>query len=320
MMGAMKKLSKKLTYDASADAVAAMLDDPAFREAVSSASASSAARSPSTATWRGSSRCAPPTTSRPSPRSSSATRSTSCRPRPGPPRTAPTWSSPSPASRARRSARCALVESGDTTTETVELDVKVKIPLVGGKIEGLIADMLGHGARRRAPGRRGVARAADRRAGPPSRRQRPRRVAPRPASSRRRTRTTSPSTTNGPKASSSVSACSTGCRAPGATAGGGRGRSRPHPPPPRRGRATSAHVRVAVVLRRDERLLDRARRGPAQQVDRGAGLVVGARGPAAAERLLADDRAGRLVVDVEVAGREAQRLARPRDRRAGPGR
>ncbi len=35
-----------------------------------------------------------------------------------------------------------LVEDPDGTTETVNLSVKVNIPLVGGKIEGLIADML----------------------------------------------------------------------------------------------------------------------------------------------------------------------------------
>jgi hypothetical protein len=35
-----------------------------------------------------------------------------------------------------------LTESGGTTTELVELEIKVNIPLVGGKIEGLIADML----------------------------------------------------------------------------------------------------------------------------------------------------------------------------------
>ena len=69
----------------------------------------------------------------------------------------------------------------------------------------------------------------------------------------------------------------------------------------------SAHVRVAVVGRRDERLLDRARRHPAQQVPDRAGLVVRARGPGPAERLLTDHGSGRLVVDVEVAGREAQR-------------
>jgi hypothetical protein len=35
-----------------------------------------------------------------------------------------------------------LQESGGVTTETVTLDVKVAIPLVGGKIEGLISDLL----------------------------------------------------------------------------------------------------------------------------------------------------------------------------------
>jgi hypothetical protein len=35
-----------------------------------------------------------------------------------------------------------LVESGGVTTETVDLTIKVSIPLVGGKIEGLISDLL----------------------------------------------------------------------------------------------------------------------------------------------------------------------------------
>jgi hypothetical protein len=35
-----------------------------------------------------------------------------------------------------------LTESGGVTTETVEMTVKVSIPLVGGRIEGLITDML----------------------------------------------------------------------------------------------------------------------------------------------------------------------------------
>ncbi|GAB2445900.1 DUF2505 domain-containing protein [Nocardioides hungaricus] len=35
-----------------------------------------------------------------------------------------------------------LVESGGTTTETVDVRIKVNIPLVGGKIESLIADLL----------------------------------------------------------------------------------------------------------------------------------------------------------------------------------
>jgi len=35
-----------------------------------------------------------------------------------------------------------LSESGGVTTETIEMTVKVNIPLVGGKIENLIADLL----------------------------------------------------------------------------------------------------------------------------------------------------------------------------------
>jgi hypothetical protein len=35
-----------------------------------------------------------------------------------------------------------LVETGGGTTQTVKLDIKVGIPLVGGKIEGLVADLL----------------------------------------------------------------------------------------------------------------------------------------------------------------------------------
>jgi hypothetical protein len=35
-----------------------------------------------------------------------------------------------------------LAEAGGTTTEHVEMEIKVGIPLVGGKIEGLISDLL----------------------------------------------------------------------------------------------------------------------------------------------------------------------------------
>ncbi len=35
-----------------------------------------------------------------------------------------------------------LAESGGVTTETVDLTVKVNIPLVGGKVEGLISELL----------------------------------------------------------------------------------------------------------------------------------------------------------------------------------
>ena len=35
-----------------------------------------------------------------------------------------------------------LREPAGTTTETVDMEIKVSIPLVGGKIESLIADLL----------------------------------------------------------------------------------------------------------------------------------------------------------------------------------
>lgn len=40
-----------------------------------------------------------------------------------------------------------LVETGGVTTETVTLDVTVRIPLVGGKVEDLIAKLLGSALR-----------------------------------------------------------------------------------------------------------------------------------------------------------------------------
>src|SRR6185503_20336135 len=73
------------------------------------------------------------------------------------------------------------------------------------------------------------------------------------------------------------------------------------------------HERILVVPRRSERLLDGARAGPPHEIQLRAGLVVRARSAGAAEWLLPDDRAGRLVVDVEVAGGVAQRGRRLAD-------
>jgi hypothetical protein len=144
MMGAMKKLSKKLTYDASADAVAAMLDDPAFREAVLERQR----------VKRGSVAI-----------DGDVARIEQVRSADDIPSFAKkfvgdeivivqteTWTSAHgadvelaiPGKPGEAVGTLALVESGDTTTETVELDVSVKIPLVGGKIEAMIADMIGH--------------------------------------------------------------------------------------------------------------------------------------------------------------------------------
>src|SRR5207344_1347543 len=89
--------------------------------------------------------------------------------------------------------------------------------------------------------------------------------------------------------------------APGSASGEwprpGRTRPRPVLPPDRGPRVVkqepgSAHMRVAVVHRRDEQLLDGAGVHPPDQVEDRPGLVVGAAGPRPAERLLPDDRTG----------------------------
>ncbi len=46
-----------------------------------------------------------------------------------------------------------LVGDATGTTETVSVDVKVAIPLIGGKLEGFVGDMLPQGAARREQGR-----------------------------------------------------------------------------------------------------------------------------------------------------------------------
>ncbi|MCW2738903.1 DUF2505 domain-containing protein [Nocardioides sp.] len=138
------KLSKQLTYDAPAEAVTAMLDDPAFREAVlarqkvlrgtvdidgdvatieqvrSGADIPSAARK-----FVGDEIVIVQTE---------------------------TWTSPTsakielaiPGKPGEAVGTLQLTEAGGTTTETVDLAVSVRIPLVGGKIEAMIADMVEH--------------------------------------------------------------------------------------------------------------------------------------------------------------------------------
>src|SRR5437868_1165448 len=72
-------------------------------------------------------------------------------------------------------------------------------------------------------------------------------------------------------------------------------------------RSFLAHVRVFVIGGRGEGLLDRARADPTHEVQLRARLVVRPRAPSAPERLLTDDGARRLVVDVEVSRRVAER-------------
>ena len=140
----MKKLTKKLTYAAPAEAVAAMLDDPAFREAVLERQQ----------VLRGSVDIDGDVATIEQVRSADDIPSFA--------RSfvgdeiaivqKETWTSPTaadvhlaiPGKPGEAAGTLVLVESGGTTTETVDLAVTVKIPLVGGKIETMIADMIGH--------------------------------------------------------------------------------------------------------------------------------------------------------------------------------
>ena len=63
------------------------------------------------------------------------------------------WSSPAggtisietPASPPRSRGRSPSTESGGRTTETLDVEVKVKVPLIGGKLEKLMADLVAEG-------------------------------------------------------------------------------------------------------------------------------------------------------------------------------
>ena len=136
------KLTQQLTYDASAEAVAAMLDDPAFREEV-------LARQK---VVRGSVDI-----------DGDVVRIEQVRSAHDIPSFArafvgdeivivqtETWTSPTaaelalaiPGTPGKAAGTMTLTETGDTTTESIDLAVSVKIPLVGGKIEGMVADMI----------------------------------------------------------------------------------------------------------------------------------------------------------------------------------
>ena len=143
MMGGMKKLSRKLTYDAPAEAVAAMLDDPAFRESVLERQR----------VLRGSVDIDGDVATIEQVRSADSIPSFA--------RSfvgdeivivqRETWTSPTaadvelsiPGKPGEAVGTVVLTESGGTTTESVDLAVTVKIPLVGGKIETMIVDMVG---------------------------------------------------------------------------------------------------------------------------------------------------------------------------------
>ena len=143
MMGAMNTLTKKLTYDATAEAVAGMLDDPAFREAVLERQkvirGSATIDGDSVTIEQVRSGDDIPSFARSFVGDEILIVQTE------------SWTSPTsadmrltiPGKPGEAVGTLELVESGGTTTETVELDISVKIPLVGGKIEKLIAGIVG---------------------------------------------------------------------------------------------------------------------------------------------------------------------------------
>ena len=147
-MSGMKKLTQDLTYDAPASAVAAMLADPAFREEVVEAQHVLRHEVSVNGDPAG---------------GSGKVRVEQVQSATGLPSFArkfvgdeieivqdETWTSPTgadlhvsiPGKPGQMAGTIRLRESGGTTTETVDLDIRVAIPLVGGKIEGLVADML----------------------------------------------------------------------------------------------------------------------------------------------------------------------------------
>lgn len=147
MMSAMTtRLTHELTYDAPLAAVAAMLADPAFREEV--CARTGVARHGVSIEGSG---------------AGMHVTIDQARPADGIPSVAKKfvgdeidyvqveqWSSldraevtmAMPGKPAEMAGTIALAEAGGTTTETVAMDIKIGIPLVGGKIERLIADLL----------------------------------------------------------------------------------------------------------------------------------------------------------------------------------
>ncbi len=137
------KLTKQMTYDAPAEAVAAMLDDRAFREAVLERQK----------VTRGSvvidgdvviieqvrSTDGIPSSARSFVGDEIVIVQTE------------TWTSPTaadlelaiPGKPGEAVGTMSFAESGGTTTETVALEVSVRIPFVGGKVEAMIAGLVG---------------------------------------------------------------------------------------------------------------------------------------------------------------------------------
>lgn len=141
-----KTFTHELTYDAPVADVVAMLADPAFHEEVCryqrcvrwdvSVDVTGESRTVTIEKWQ-------PTKGMPSVAKKIVGDETNIVQR-------ETWSSPTqgelsieiPGKPGSMTGTASIAASGAGTVETVDLTVKVSIPIVGGKLEGLIADLL----------------------------------------------------------------------------------------------------------------------------------------------------------------------------------
>ena len=62
------------------------------------------------------------------------------------------------------------------------------------------------------------------------------------------------------------------------------------------------HKWISIVCRRYQGFFDSPRRGPADHVQEGTGLIIGAGSSSPAEGLLTNDCPGRFVIDIEITG------------------
>lgn len=143
-MSPMKRFTKTLSYDAPLDAVRAMLLDPAFREAVLQRQQ----------VVRGSARVADDVMIVEQVHSAAGVSSVARKLVGDEIAIVQTerWSATGadvditiPGKPGEVAGSLVLAESGGTTTESLELEVTVRVPLVGGKVESMIADILGSG-------------------------------------------------------------------------------------------------------------------------------------------------------------------------------
>ena len=143
------KFRKELSYDAAPDAVFAMLADPAFREQVATAQEVVSAEVRLTSSGEGFSFVSEQvqnTSGLPAIAKKIAGDTTKAVVTEEWPTTSGgTLSITAPGKPTKADGTVALRADGSGTTQVVELDVKVKVPLIGGKLEQVMADTIATG-------------------------------------------------------------------------------------------------------------------------------------------------------------------------------